>query len=187
MRIRVERTVSAGFALALAACLLIAPCCAVRSDAQSAAPPVAPVRPVTTDYFGITVADPYRYMENLEDPAVAAWFKDQNAYTRAALGKIPGHDALLKRIKELDESRPARVGGVNLLPGGRYFYRKTMPNEIVARLYVRDGLAGQERLLLDPEKYRLPRVRTPPSATSIRRWTASWSRWGFLRVVQRMP
>jgi prolyl oligopeptidase len=111
---------------------------------------------VTTDYFGVTVADPYRYIENLEDPAVAAWFKDQNAYTRAALGKIPGHDALLKRIKELDQSRPARVGGVNLLPGGRYFYRKTMPNEIVARLYVRDGLAGQERLLLDPEKYPAP-------------------------------
>jgi hypothetical protein len=40
-----------------------------------AAPPVAAVRVVTDEYFGVKVADPYRYMEDLANPEVAAWFK----------------------------------------------------------------------------------------------------------------
>ncbi len=79
-----------------------------KSAAAPAAPPVAPVRPVTDDYFGTKVVDPYRYMENLKDPKVAAWFKGQNAYTRAVLAKIPGRDALLARIREC--TNPRRKG-----------------------------------------------------------------------------
>src|ERR1039458_4053381 len=101
-----------------------------RAPAQSApapsAPPVAPVRSVTTDYFGTAVADPYRYMENLSDPDVAAWFKAQDAYTRGVLAKIPGRDALLARIQELDRSTPAVVSAIIAMPGGRYFYQKTL-------------------------------------------------------------
>lgn len=121
-----------------------------------AAPPVAPIRAVTTDYFGVTLSDPYRYIENLKDPEVEAWFKGQNAYTRSVLSRIPGRDALLARIKELDQSVPARVSGLNLAPGGRYFYEKMLASEMVPKLYVRDGLTGQERMLLDPAKYPAP-------------------------------
>jgi len=115
--------------------------------------PVAPVRPVTEQYFGVTISDPYRYMEDLTNPDVATWFKGQNDYTRGVLGKIPGRDALLKRIQELDQSTPARVSSVNRIPGGRIFYEKELASEIVSKLYVRDGLDGTERLLVDPAKY----------------------------------
>jgi protease II len=46
------------------------------ADSQSStipaltAPPVAPIRPITEEYFGVTVTDPYRYIENLKDPNV---------------------------------------------------------------------------------------------------------------------
>ncbi|HEX3985313.1 MAG TPA: prolyl oligopeptidase family serine peptidase [Acidobacteriaceae bacterium] len=126
------------------------------TDAAPLHPPVAPVKPVTEDYYGTKVVDPYRYMENLKDPKVEAWFKGQNAYTRAQLAKIPGRNALLARIRELDTSTPAKVSAVNRVPGGRYFYEKELANEIVARLYVRDGLEGQERVLVDPNKYPAP-------------------------------
>jgi prolyl oligopeptidase len=139
--------------LAFASFLSQAP---AQSSPAPAAPPVAPVRTVTTDYYGNTVTDPYRYMENLSDPDVAAWFKGQDAYTRGVLAKIPGRDALLARIKELDTSTPAIVRSIDAMPGGRYFYQKTLPSEIVAKLYVRDGLDGTERLLLDPDKYPAP-------------------------------
>ena len=36
------------------------------------APPVAPVRPVTDDYFGTKVVDNYRWMEKLEGSRGAA-------------------------------------------------------------------------------------------------------------------
>lgn len=115
-----------------------------------APPPVAPVRPVTDEYFGTNVVDPYRYMENLKDPAVEAWFKGQNDYTRAVLARIPGRDALLARIKKLDESAPSRVFDVRRLPGGRYFYQKRLASEDVPKIYMRDGLGGEEKLLVDP-------------------------------------
>ncbi|MUG93745.1 hypothetical protein F7734_15490 [Scytonema sp. UIC 10036] len=40
-------------------------------------PPVAPVQPVTDDYFGIKVTDNYRYMENFKDEEVQKWVKAQ--------------------------------------------------------------------------------------------------------------
>ncbi|HUN86167.1 MAG TPA: prolyl oligopeptidase family serine peptidase [Terracidiphilus sp.] len=140
--------------LALAATSCIAG--RAQEPGAPAAPPVAPIHPVTTDYYGTKLTDPYRYMENLKDPEVEAWFKGQNAYTRGVLAKIPGRDALLARIRELDRSTPAKVSNVNIVPGGRYFYEKMLASEIVPRLYVRDGLDGTERVLLDPSKYPAP-------------------------------
>ena len=114
--------------------------------------PVAPVRPVTDDYYGTKIVDNYRYMENLKDPEVQAWFKNQNDFTRATLANIPGRDKLLARIKELDQSVPVTVFGVQRLPGDLYFYRKVLAGENIPKLYVRKGLKGAERLLVDPDK-----------------------------------
>src|SRR5579859_6395985 len=73
-------------------------------EGTSAKQPVAPTRPVTDDYYGTKIVDNYRYMENLNDPEVQEWFKNQDAYTRATLASIPGRDKLLARIRELDTS-----------------------------------------------------------------------------------
>jgi len=142
-----------------------------QDSAAPHAPPVAPIRPVTNDYYGTKVVDPYRYMEDLKDPEVEAWFKGQNAYTRGVLAKIPGRDALLARIRDLDASRPAKVSSVQQIPGGRYFYEKMLSTEIVARLYVRDGLTGQEKVLLDPAKY----PARPGAHNAISYYTPSWN------------
>jgi len=114
--------------------------------------PIAPVRPVTDDYYGTKIVDNYRYMENLKDPEVQAWFKNQNDYTRATLANIPGRDKLLARIKELDQSVPVTVFGVQRLPGDLYFYQKLLAGENISKLYVRKGLKDEERLLVDPNK-----------------------------------
>lgn len=116
------------------------------------APRPAAVRPVEDTYYGTTVSDPYRYMEDLQNPEVQAWFKAQNDYTRTVLARIPGRENLLARIKQLDEAATARVFDVRGLPGGRYFYQKVLANEDVARLYVRDGLNAPERLVADPTR-----------------------------------
>ena len=138
--------------------------CAPRLESQQtppAKPPVAPVRPVTDDYYGTKIVDDYRYMENLKDPGVQSWFKNEDTYTRATLAAIPGRDKLLARIRELDRSEPATVTGVQRLPGDRYFYQKLLPGESVPKLYVRQGLGGEERLLVDPGK-----VEVSPSTAS---------------------
>jgi prolyl oligopeptidase len=117
------------------------------------APPIAPVRVITEEYFGTKVSDPYRYMENLKDPEVVQWFKEQDDYTRLVLSRIPGRAALLARIQQLDQSGPPRVFDVQRFQNEHYFYQKRLPDEDIAKLYERNGLEGPEKLLLDPDKY----------------------------------
>lgn len=115
-----------------------------------AAPPSAPVHPVTDDYFGTQVVDNYRWMETPDNPELAAWMKAQADYTRRVLASIPGRDALLKRITALDD---ARVHVSNVIQRGeRLFYEKVGRGEQLPKLYYQDGLQGAEHLLFDPAK-----------------------------------
>ena len=112
--------------------------------------PTAPVREVTDTYFGTTVVDPYRWMEDLKAPEMAAWMKAQNDYTRRYMDRAPLRGDFLKRLDELSNAG-ITVSSVQLV-GTRYFYLRVAPGENSSKLFVRDGLNGAERVLFDPEK-----------------------------------
>lgn len=116
--------------------------------------PSTPVCEVVDDYFGTKVSDPYRWLENSKSPEVIAWLKAQNDYARAVFASIPGRDQLLSRIKTLDRGETL-FSGLKVCRGS-YFYLKTDPGSDANKLYVRDGLAGVEQLLVDPEKLTTP-------------------------------
>jgi prolyl oligopeptidase len=142
---------------------LLRTCCAlvlmaVANAASSAVdvytqPPVAPVRPFADNLYGIKVVDPYRYMEKLKDPAVKKWFKQEDAYARDVLGSIPGRKQLLTDIEKYDNSNTVQIENLTVLPPDLFFYEKLKRGEQVPRLYVRRGLSGMGRLLLDPVRY----------------------------------
>jgi prolyl oligopeptidase len=119
--------------------------------------PVAPVHEVTDDYFGQKIVDPYRWMEDAKSQEMVAWMKAQADYTRAYLDRLPMRRELLDRITKLSDA------GVNVYAierrGELYFYYRLAPGENDAKLYVRDGLNGKERLLVDPEKISGPGKR----------------------------
>ena len=140
--------------LAVFTCAAIAP---VHLAAQSGPPPT-PVRDVTDTYFGTTVVDPYRWLENTKDPEVAAWMKAQNDYTRSVLAVIPGREKFLERVRALHTSTTS-VRGVQVW-GGRIFYLKTEPGADNLKLYVRDTLQSKERILVDPELLTVNRVHS---------------------------
>lgn len=114
-------------------------------------------------YFGTTYKDPYRWLENLKDPEVEAWFKAQADLTDGALAKIPGRDALVKEWMALDKLKPAAYSGI-VQEQGRVFYKKTAGGENVGKLYYREGWKGAEKLLLDPGSYKPGVVTTIESA-----------------------
>ena len=120
------------------------------SSAFAAAPgqPVAPVRPVTDDYFGTAVVDNYRYMEDLGNADVKAWMKGQADYTRSQLDVLPGRKPLLDRVHALFNTDLVRSAFVRR--GNRLFYQVTEPGAPLPRLYYRDGTKGEEHLLVDP-------------------------------------
>jgi len=131
-------------------CAALAGACTLAQAAPTT-PPVAPVKPVADTYFGTTVTDTYRYMEDLSAPAVRQWAGAQAAQARGALDAIPGRAALLARIRALDDSVGARVRAVALSAGGRVFYEKRVGADDAFKLYVRQGFKGAERLLADPD------------------------------------
>jgi len=124
---------------------------ALSSLCAYAAPPVAPVRDTPETMHGVTVHDPYRYMENVKDPEVLAWMKAQGDYARATLDAIPGRDALLKRIVELTASTGNAVGEVIRMPGGKMFYMTRIKGEKQFKLMLREP-GHADRVLVDPQK-----------------------------------
>src|SRR5580692_270189 len=65
------------------------------------APPTASVRPVIETLHGVTITDPYRWMETPSDREWTPYVMGQNAYARAVLAQIPGRDALAANISAI--------------------------------------------------------------------------------------
>jgi len=103
-------------------------------------------------YFGKTYNDPYRWLENLKDKDVEAWFKAQAELTDGLLAKIPGRDALAQEWMALDKLKPVAYSSITY-EHGRVFYKKTLGGENVGKLFFREGWNGEEKLLFDPATY----------------------------------
>jgi prolyl oligopeptidase len=116
--------------------------------------PIAPIQPVTDNYFGTDVVDNYRYMEDFNDPTVQEWVKEQADYTIDTLSQLPGRSAFFDRMVELDSSVPAKVYGILRLANGNIFYLKIEAKHDVAKLYMRSSMNSPEILLVDPDRFR---------------------------------
>ncbi len=119
-------------------------------------------------------ADPYRWLEDGDAPAVARWTEAQNAATRKALDHLPGRAALEERFGHLYSigslgapvSRPNAAGqagqtGKTSKAGQarRYFYTRRDGAQNQPVLYVREGLQGADRALVDVNRERADGTR----------------------------
>src|SRR5262245_52110852 len=68
---------------------------------ESASAPSTPRRPVTDTYFGTSVSDDYRWLENGADPEVIAWSDAQNARARAVLDALPHVTEIRERARQI--------------------------------------------------------------------------------------
>ena len=131
---------------------------AISMTAASAAippPPVAKQIPVTDTYFGTSVVDPYRWMEAHPNPDLEAFLKAHNDRTRAILDAIPGRASLVTRLEALSETSNVSQGVI--AHHGAYYYEKLPPGANSSKLYVRSGVGGTERALIDPDTMSGPR------------------------------
>jgi prolyl oligopeptidase len=98
---------------------------------------------------GVTVPDPYRWLEDPSAPTTRAWVGAQDARTRATLAGLPQRDALARRFAEL-----FYVDAVSAPyhRGDRYFYTRRHKSQEKAIVYWRAGDDGPEQVLLDPNQ-----------------------------------
>jgi len=132
----------------LALAVLLVPAAARAQQAPVRYPATRTVDTVDV-YGGTRVADPYRWLEQIDAPEVTAWVKAQNAVTMPYLASLPGREAFRKRITELyDYPRSS----VPFYQGGRWYYTRNTGLQRQSVWYSRQTLDGTETLVLDPNK-----------------------------------
>jgi len=122
------------------------PSAGVPTGAPVPPAPVARIEIVRDTYFGETVSDPYRWMENDKDRDWLPFLEGQNRHARAVLDRLPGRAALLARIQQVSgdtvlTNKIQRAGGLTFIqqrPAGADNYK----------LFVRGR--GRDRVLIDP-------------------------------------
>ena len=144
MRPQVRRATAAALAaLAVASALRAATFAGVDVPAP------LPARTVVDTYWGVSVEDPYRFLEDTADPDVQRWMRAQADATTLLLSRIPGRNAYLARLQEIDAAAPAVIGDIARDDRGRLFYLKRAAGENQFKLYRRDAPDAAEVLLVD--------------------------------------
>ena len=151
--------------------VLLAPVASLISAPLSAAPdqPDPPLPPppetqrltITDTYHGVSVRDPYRWLEDWSDPAVKAWSDQQNEYARAYLDNLPSRDAIENRLTELLSAPVTHWDDLHATTAGdrtRLFALVTRPPKQQPYLAVLDSADApdSERTIVDPETFKAP-------------------------------
>ncbi len=129
------------------ACLLLTMACSSSDRTSTLTYPATARGDVVDDYHGTPVPDPYRWMEDLDAPAVAEWIAAENAVTDPYLAALPHRDALSARLTALWNY--PRVS-IPFAEGGRLFYARNTGLQRQAPVYMRANWAAEPRLVIDP-------------------------------------
>ena len=99
------------------------------------------------DYHGTSVADPYRWLEDVDAPATKSWVEAENRLTDSFLATIPERAAIRNRLTRLwNYARYSAPFKEN----GRYFYFENTGLQNQSVLFVQDARNAPARVLLDP-------------------------------------
>jgi prolyl oligopeptidase len=138
---------------------LLAMLLVMSSNAQTSAyrfagvdvPPPLPIQNVQDVHWGTNVDDPYRFLEQVKDPAVVTWMRGQAEAADAILNRLPGRQTIFNTLKEKDAVGGTVVSSIYRTAGNRWFYLMRPQGQSQAKLVWRDGVKGEEKLLVDPE------------------------------------
>ncbi len=108
--------------------------------------------PTQDTYFGVTVTDPYRWLEDGDTPEVRAFTDEENARTDAYLDAVPEREDLRARISALLMLGVTGAPAMRVDRNGtrRYFHMKRTGAQSQMVLYVREGVDGVDQVLVDP-------------------------------------
>ncbi len=102
---------------------------------------------VVDNYFGVEVADPFRWLEDDNSEKTKAWVAAQNEVTFDYLKKIPYRNKIKERLTNIWNYERYSTP---FWKGNNYFFFKNDGLQNQSVLYVREGLDGEPRVLLDP-------------------------------------
>jgi prolyl oligopeptidase len=133
--------------LAMIALLLGGPSLLWAQEGGGSCPPKTRVDNVEDKYGKTMVVDPYRWLEDQDSKETRAWIEVQDKCTETALGKLPGRDAIARRLTEL-----YRIDSYGLPEehAGRYFFTKRLAGQDLAQICMRRTANAADEVLVDP-------------------------------------
>lgn len=134
-----------------------------RGEAPLTYPP-SPKGSQVDVYHGVSVPDPYRWLEGVDSPETRAWIEAQGKLTSDYLGRVAGREAIRERVTRLVNRERYSVP---VKEGGRYFYTMNTGLQNQDVLYVADSLTGEPRVLFDPNPL------SPDGTVSLDTWEPS--------------
>lgn len=105
---------------------------------------------VKDTYFGQTIADPYRWLEDDQSAETKDWVQKQNLVTFGYLSQIPYREALKNRLQKLADYEKYSVP---FKKGGKYYYFKNAGLQNQSVFYVQETLEGSPKVVLDPNSF----------------------------------
>ncbi|MDP9204318.1 MAG: prolyl oligopeptidase family serine peptidase [Gemmatimonadota bacterium] len=126
---------------------IVAGTSSAQTQTSSISYPAAARGTQVDDYHGVSIADPYRWLEDTDSPETKAWVEAENKLTDSFLATIPERAAIKNRLTQLWNY--ARYSAP-FKEGGRYFYFQNTGLQNQSVLYVQDGRSSPPRVLLDP-------------------------------------
>lgn len=119
---------------------------APMAAAAGSVPPTARTVDVVERPFGLTLSDPYRWMEGSGNAEFDAWLKAHGEDTREKLDALPTLAAWRERLRKV--SGATVFNGAFRRSGGKVFFVR-LAGAAMPALLVSDG-KGNERVLIDP-------------------------------------
>ena len=151
---------------------LLATLCAVPAlaDSPTVTPQATPAYPPTRsgdtvdDYFGRKIADPYRWLEDLDSKETADWVAAQNKVTFAYLDSLPKREAIRKRLTELWDYQRTNLP---FREAGQIWYQQNSGLQRQAPLYRQAGPGDKPALVIDPN------ALSPDGSVQMAQWSPS--------------
>ncbi|HWH90332.1 MAG TPA: prolyl oligopeptidase family serine peptidase [Candidatus Binatia bacterium] len=110
-----------------------------------------PKKPVSTKYQGVTVDDPYQWLEKDDEPEVKAWSDTWNQRTRQYLDQLPDRSAIEKQLTEWYAKTSPSYSSLVSRPGLLFAMKFQPPKQqpLLVTLTSADDLKS-EKIVLDP-------------------------------------
>ena len=159
------RAAAAGLLTLIIPATYLAPAQADSADAPPGLTyPATRTVDVTDDYFGRKVTDPYRWLEDLESPATAAWVAAQNKVTFAYLDRVPQRETIRKRLTELWDYQRT---GVPVLEAGQLWFEQNTGLQRQSPVYRQAGFKTASSQAIDPNRL------SPDGSVAMAQWAPS--------------
>jgi prolyl oligopeptidase len=135
--------------LAAVVCLSNCPTASAQTkESAGKCPPVTREDSVVDVLHGVSIPDPYRWLEDQNSPETRAWLEAENRCTEAALHSFPGRAQIAKRLSELQKTDSF---GIPLQRNGDYFFDKRAAGQDLYVICRRRGFSGPDETLIDPQ------------------------------------